>query len=436
MINVHGESAQDERKTSMSHSSESPGTHPKPLDGMRVLDLSRALSGPFCALILGDLGADVCKVEPAPGGDMIREWGPFDHGESVYYLSGNRNKRGIAVNFRSDEGIALLREMALKSDVLVENFKPGTLKAMGLDPEELRRENPKLIVASLTGFGSTGPLAQRPGFDQIAQGCSGFMSLTGTPETGPTRVGVAIGDLTSGMWLTIGILAAWIQRERTGQSQAVETSLLASLVSLLSVQGQRYLSLSQVAAPSGNDHTVIAPYGVFRAQDGDLNIAAATQEMWVRLCHVIGAVQLVTDERFIDNAARAAHRHELRELIEARLKTKSRSEWTAQLIDAGVPTGPINSLAEAIDDEQVRHLSMVEAISHPIYGEIRQISNPLRMSGSPQGWVSRAPPAFGEHTRQVLTEYGFDARQIADWEQRGVIVQNAAPELQATELHA
>ncbi|MFH1557083.1 MAG: CaiB/BaiF CoA-transferase family protein, partial [Pseudomonadota bacterium] len=212
---------------------------PLPLEKMRVLDLTRALSGPFCSMILADLGADVVKVEPVGGGDMIRTWGPFDRDQSAYYLSGNRNKRSIALNFRSPEGLALLREMALKSDVVIENFKPGTLAKLGLDPQELRALKPELIIASISGFGSSGPLSARPGFDQIAQGYSGFMSVTGTTE--PTRVGVAIGDLTSGMWLAIGVLGAWIARQDTGRGDHVETSLLSSLVSLLSVQGQRYL---------------------------------------------------------------------------------------------------------------------------------------------------------------------------------------------------
>lgn len=392
---------------------------------MRVLDLSRALSGPFSTLILGDLGADVCKVEPLPDGDMIREWGPFDRGDSVYYLSGNRNKRALAVNFRAPEGIALLREMALASDVVVENFKPGTLKAMGLDPDALRRERPSLIIASLSGFGSSGPLADRPGFDQIAQGYSGFMSLTGTPDTGPTRVGVAIGDLTSGMWMAIGILAAWVERQRSGQGQHVETSLLASLVSLLSVQGQRYLSLGQVAAPSGNDHTVIAPYGVFRAQDGDLNIAAATQDMWLRLCDVIEAPDLIDDERFVDNAGRSAHRAPLRALIEDRLRHRTRRDWTERLIAAGVPTGPIHTLAEALEDEQVRHLGLIENREHPWHGPFRQVGNPLRMSGIDGAWMERPPPSLGEHTRELLAEFGVAAERIGELEANGIVRQGA-----------
>jgi crotonobetainyl-CoA:carnitine CoA-transferase CaiB-like acyl-CoA transferase len=394
-----------------------------PLAGMRVLDLSRALSGPFCAAILGDFGADVIKVEATPNGDMIRKWGPFDRGESAYYLSGNRNKRGIGVSFRSEEGRGLLREMALKSDVLVENFKPGVLGEMGLDPESLRAEKSSLIVASLSGFGSSGPLGERPGFDQIAQGYSGFMSFTGTPESGPTRVGVAIGDLTAGMWLSIGVMAAWAKRISTGRGSLVETSLLASLFGLLSVQGQRYLSLGEVALPTGNVHPVISPYGVFRSKDGSLNICAATQEMWVKLCEAIGAPELSQNERFVDNARRMAHREELVEIIERHLARKTAKEWTEAFVAVGIPAGPINDISDAVNDEQVQHLGLVETVAHPALGPIRQISNPLQLDGRSGTWIRHAPPLLGQHTREVLREFGFETPRIEDWEDRGVVYQ-------------
>lgn len=397
-----------------------------PLTGMKVLDLTRALSGPFCTSILGDLGADVIKVEPLPEGDMSREWGPFDREESVYYLSGNRNKRAIAVNFRADGSIELLREMILKSDVVVENFKPGTMVAIGLDPLELRKQEPGLIIASLSGFGATGPLAQRPGFDQIAQGYSGLMSVTGSLASGPTRVGVAIGDLTAGMWLAIGVLAAWASKGETGIGRTVETSLLSSLVSLLSVQGQRYLSLGEIAQPSGNQHPVIAPYGVFHASDGALNIAAATQDMWLRLCDVIGAPELAHDPRFRGNRERVQNRQQLHEIVEAALAARTRGEWTERLIAAGIPTGPINNIGEVIADEQVEHLGLVETVQHFRQGPVRQIANPLIMDGCSGGWIRRAPPVLGEHTREVLAEYGFADSRVAAWEQQGIVLQASA----------
>jgi crotonobetainyl-CoA:carnitine CoA-transferase CaiB-like acyl-CoA transferase len=393
------------------------------LEGMKVLDLSRALSGPFCAMILGDLGADVIKVEPTPAGDMIRTWGPFDRSESVYGLSGNRNKRSLLLNFRSEEGRSLLRRMALASDVVLQNFKPGTMSELGLDPDELRAEKPELIVASISGYGSSGPLGDRPGFDQIAQGHSGFMSFTGTPETGPTRVGVAIGDMTSGMWLALGVLSAWIRRQRTGMGQAVETSLLSSLVGLLSVQGQRYLSLGEVASPTGNVHPVIAPYGVFCAADGFMNIGAATQDMWLKLCDTIGRADLKTDPRFLDNARRVAAREELRELIEVELAHASRAEWTRRFTEAQIPAGPINTIEDALNDAQVAHLGLIETVSHASLGKLRLVSNPLQLGEDHYSWIKRSPPVAGEHSREILREFGLSAADILGLEAKGVVVQ-------------
>lgn len=397
------------------------------LTGMRVLDLSRALSGPFCTQILGDLGADIVKVEPLPDGDMIRTWGPFDRAESAYYLSGNRNKRSVLVNFRSPDGLKLLKRLALESDVIVENFKPGTMKAMGLDPDELAELKPELIFASISGYGSTGPLSARAGFDQIAQGHSGFMSFTGTQESGPTRVGVAIGDMTSGMWLAIGVLNAWVNRGRTGKGQKVETSLLASLVALLSVQGQRYLSLGEVASPTGNVHPVIAPYGVFTASDGDMNIGAATQGMWLKLCDVIGRPELRNDPRFVDNAGRMQHRGELKAIIEAELACDTRAAWTERLLAVQIPAGPINSVADALNDEQVRHLGLVETSAHPTLGELRQLSNPLRVDGEGGAWIRHTPPLAGQHTIEVLEEFGFSPTEIADLQSEGIVAQATVP---------
>ncbi|MEP9347949.1 CoA transferase [Xanthobacter sp. KR7-225] len=385
-----------------------------PLAGMRVLDLTRALAGPFCTMILADLGADVIKVEPSPAGDMSRAWGPFDHGESVYYLSANRNKRAIGVEFRTDVGRALLRRMALASDVVVENFKPGTLKAIGLDPAALRGEKPDLIVASISGFGPDGPLGDRPGFDQIAQGYSGLMSITGMPGAPPTRVGTAIGDLTAGMWTVIGILAAWIERGRTGQGQAVETSLLGSLIGLLSVQGQRYLSVGEVPGPSGSAHPVIAPYGVFRAGDGDLNIGAATQEMWLRLCDIIGAPELKSDPRFRDNAGRMTNRDALERLIDEKLASGSRHHWTELLVAAGIPAGPINDMEGVFAEPQVAHARLVETVEHPDIGPLRQVVSPVGLAALAGRCVRSAPPRFGEHTDAVLKEFGLSAAEIED----------------------
>ena len=342
----------------MNHSADAP---PLPLAGVRVLDLTRALAGPFCTMILGDLGADVIKVEPLAG-DMIRQWGPFDRGTSAYYLSGNRNKRGMAVDFRDPRALDLLRDMALQCDVVVENFRPGAAKAMGLDHDALAARNPRLIHASVTGFGSTGPAGGRPGFDQIAQGYSGLMSVTGSEASGPVRVGVAIGDQTAGMWCAIGILAALAERKATGKGRRVETSLLASLIGLMSVQAQRYLSLGEVPGLAGNTHPVISPYGVFATADGPLNIAPATDDMWRRLCAVLGLQHLPDDPRYASNAARIERRQELKQIIEEKLCEGTRKQWSDKLLAADIPAGPINTLADVFADEQVQHLRLAEEV--------------------------------------------------------------------------
>jgi crotonobetainyl-CoA:carnitine CoA-transferase CaiB-like acyl-CoA transferase len=366
----------------------------------------------------------VIKVEPAAG-DMIREWGPFDRGTSAYYLSGNRNKRGVAVNFRDAKALELLRQLAEKCDVLVENFRAGAMEAMGLDYEALAAANPRLIYASVTGFGRTGPASGRPGFDQIAQGYSGLMSVTGSAESGPVRVGVAIGDQSAGLWCAIGVLAALAQRHTTGRGRRVETSLLAGLVGLMSVQAQRYLSLGEVPALAGNTHPVIAPYGVFDTADGPLNIAPATAEMWKRLCGVLGLQQLVDDPRYASNAARMERRAELKAIIEAKLKERSRLEWTQRLLAADIPAGPINNLADVFADEQVLHSRLVEEVRHTQLGSLRQVGSPVTFDGRTGASIRRAPPVLGEHTFEVLREHGYAQGDLDALARSGVIVQHA-----------
>jgi crotonobetainyl-CoA:carnitine CoA-transferase CaiB-like acyl-CoA transferase len=397
--------------------------HPLPLAGIRVLDLTRALAGPFCTMILGDLGADVIKVEPVAG-DMIRQWGPFDRGTSAYYLSGNRNKRGMAVDFRKPRALEVLRGMALQCDVLVENFRTGAAEAMGLDHASLSAANPRLVHASVTGFGSTGPASGRPGFDQIAQGYSGLMSVTGSAESGPVRVGVAIGDQAAGMWCAIGVLAAIAERGATGRGRRVETSLLSSLVGLMSVQAQRYLSLGEVPGLAGNTHPVIAPYGVFETRDGPLNIAPATDAMWRRLCEILEVGELADDARFATNAARVERRAELKTLLEARLKLRTRREWSERLLAVDIPAGPINTLADVFADEQVRHLKLVEDVEHAELGAIRQVGSPIALDGRHGGSIRRAPPVLGEHTFEVLREFGYAQRDIEALAAEGVVVQH------------
>jgi len=396
----------------------------RPLKGLRVIDLTRALSGPFGTMALADLGADVIKIEPTPKGDMIRQWGPFDRDTSVYYLSANRNKRCVGLNFRSEQGISVIRQMMLQADIVVENFKVGTMDAMGLSFESFSAQNPRLIMASISGFGSDGPAKNWPGFDQIAQGYSGLMSVTGDPQTGPTRVGVPIGDMTAGLWLTVGILSAVVEREKTGKGQHVQTSLLSSLLSVLSVQGQRYLSIGEVPTPMGNAHPVIFPYGSFMTADGPINIAPATTAMWQNVCELLSLSHLVTDEKFLTNEDRVSNRGILQEEFDRALQTKGRVEWTELLLLNGIPAGPINSVADAMNDPQVQSMQMIESVHYPELGDVKHVGLPLEMASVPKGQTIYAPaPSFGEHSVNVLREFGWDQNQIDDLIVRGDVYQ-------------
>jgi len=393
-----------------------------PLEAIRVLDLTRALSGPFCSMILGDLGADVIKVEPAPEGEMIRAWGPFHEGIGVFYLSVNRNKRSLAVDFRDPKGLELLRRIASQVDVLVENFKPGTTQRMGIDYDSLRLKNPRLIYASITGFGGDGPYGTWPGFDQIAQGMSGLMSITGPRDGEATRVGVPIGDLVAGMWLAIGVNAAIVQRHESGAGQRVDTSLLASLVGMLCVQGQRYLSLEDVPQRAGNDHPVIFPYGAFTASDGMLNLAAATQDMWAKVCRLLDLEDLIHHPDYVDNSARAKNREALRAHMNKRLAKRSAIEWTKVFVEAGIPAGPVYTLDQVFADPQVRHCGLVEEVEHPIIGALKQLSNPLRMENVGGNTVKSHPPLLGEHSEDVLKTFGLSNEEISSLIASGVVM--------------
>ena len=383
-----------------------------PLAGLRVLDLSRALAGPFCATILADLGADVIKIEPTPGGEMVRGWGPFADGISVYYLSIHRNKRSLAINFRDPAGLELIRTMADRADILIENFKPGVMADMKMDYATLAARNPKLIFASITGFGTTGPYGGWPGVDQIAQGMSGLMSLTGHKETGPTRVGIPIGDVVAGMWAALGVQAAVIQRMATGRGQLVETSLLAGLIGLLTVQGQRELSLGDTPAVAGNDHPVVYPYGMFDAKDGPFNMAAATEDMWFKLCKLVGHEEWVTNPDYKDSATRSRNRLELKAKLNAIFATRGKMDWTLDLVKLGLPAGPIFTLQQVFKDKHVNETGIVEEIEHPSLGTLRLVASPIRMAGMGGRSVRTPPPALGADSRQVLADFGIPAERI------------------------
>ena len=383
-----------------------------PLEGLKVLDLSRALAGPFCTMILADLGAEVIKVEPSPKGEMIRQWGPFKDGISVYYLSVHRNKKSLVVNFRDPAGLSLLRDLASKVDIVVENFKPGVMKSMDMAYEDLKKTNPRLIFSSITGLGRGGPYEDWPGVDQIAQGMSGLMSLTGKKESGPVRVGIPIGDVVAGMWSAMAIQAALIQRHSTGQGQLVETSLLASLIGMLNVQGQRQLTLGEIPDVVGNDHPVICPYGVFEASDGPFNLAATSDDMFAKLCNLIELPGLSTDERFVNNTARMKNRDELKQILNSKFAVRKKMEWTLDLVKLGLPAGPIFNLEQVFTDPHVNQSGMVEEVDHPELGRLRLLANPIRMESLNGNSVRTAPPILGADSRSVLSDFGLSDSQI------------------------
>ena len=391
-----------------------------------MLDLTRALSGPYCTMILGDLGADVIKVEQLENGDMIRSWGPFAKGISVFYMSTNRNKRDIAIDFRTPGGLDVIRDLARGADVIVENFKVGVMEEMGLGYDALSAANPRLIYASVTGLGRGGPDEKLPALDQVAQGISGLMSITGTEQTSPLRVGLPIADLTAGLWVALGVSAAMIQRQATGRGQRVEASLLGSLISMLSFQGQRYLTLGEVAAPAGNDHPILAVYGAFETANGLLNIAAGTEAMWQKLCSLLDLDALAQDPRFNDNAARMQNRETLRSLLEGRLRSRTKEEWTTILVGAGIPVGPINKIDEALDNPHVRMSGSIATVEHPTLGLLEQLTTPIRLGGSvPQ--PRRPPPLLGQHTVEILREAGFSADRIKALLEGGIVKQSTPP---------
>jgi formyl-CoA transferase len=375
-----------------------------PLAGVRVLDLSRVLAGPYAAMTLGDMGADVIKIEQPGDGDETRAWGPpFAGGESAYYLSVNRNKRGITLNLKHPQGRAILLDLVRHADVLIENFKVGTLERMGLDDATLWQANPRLIHAALTGFGTTGPYAAYPGYDFVAQAMSGIMSITGEPDGAPMKVGVAIVDVTAALFTLNGVLAALYERTSSGRGQRVDCSLLQSALAWLANVGQNYLVSGSPPGRFGNAHPNIVPYQTFNAADRPLAIASANQRQFETLCRLLNRPELVADPRFASNADRLANRDALVALLQEVFVTKSADAWLALLNEGGIAAGPINTVPEAFADPQVAALNVVRTLPHPTAGEIRVVAPPFSLSESEVGPRS-APPLLGQHTAEVLRD--------------------------------
>jgi len=403
------------------------------LSHLRVLDLSRVLAGPWAGQILADLGADVIKVERPGSGDDTRAWGPpflkdavgENTSEAAYYLSANRNKRSVTIDFTRPEGQRLVRELAAKSDIVIENFKVGGLAAYGLDYESLKAVNPRLIYCSITGFGQTGPYAKRAGYDFMIQGLGGLMSLTGRPEgeegAGPVKVGVALTDILTGLYSTVAILAALAHRDQAGVGQHIDMALLDVQVACLANQAMNYLTTGAPPRRLGNAHPNIVPYQDFPTADGDFILTVGNDGQFRKFAEVAGQPQWADDPRFATNKQRVAHRAELIPLIRQATVFKTTAEWVATLEQAGVPCGPINDLGQMFQDPQVLARGLRLDIAHPLAGSVPQVASPIRLSGTPVEY-RRAPPLLGEHTEAVLGDVlGLAVEDVQRLREAGVV---------------
>ncbi|MDI4634217.1 CoA transferase [Pelomonas sp. V22] len=405
---------------------------PQALAGVRILDLSRVLAGPWCTQTLADLGADVIKVERPGGGDDTRSWGPpylkdadgQDTSEAAYYLGANRNKRSIAIDIASTEGQVLIKRLAAQCDVLVENFKVGDLARYGLDAETLRAQNPGLVVCSITGFGQTGPYRERAGYDYAIQGMGGLMSVTGErddlPGGGPQKVGVAVADLFTGLYATVAILAALRHRDATGQGQVIDMALLDTQLAMLANLGSNYLCTGKAPGRIGNAHQNIVPYQVFECSDGHLILAVGNDGQFAKFGEIAGRPDWAQDPRFARNADRVRNRELLVPEIAAAIKTRPRADWLAALEAAKVPCGAINNLAEAFADPQVQAREMTVAMDHPLSDRLRLVASPIKLSATPVQY-RHAPPLLGQHTAELLAEFGLSDDEVQALRARKVV---------------
>jgi crotonobetainyl-CoA:carnitine CoA-transferase CaiB-like acyl-CoA transferase len=392
-----------------------------PLAGVTVLELAQIMAGPSCGAQLADLGADVVKVERMPGGDDTRRYAePSVNGESAAFMMMNRNKRAIAVDLKTEGGRGVLRRLAGRADVLLENFRRGALDRMGLGFDALHALNPALVYCSISGYGRSGPAADKGGFDLIAQGVSGLMSITGEAGRPPVKVGSPVTDLNAGILAALGIVAAYVHRLRTGEGQFVDTSLLEAGIHQTAWQAAIYFATGVAPGPGGSAHVLAAPYQAFPTMDGWINIGGANQANWERIARLVGAPELIDDARFATNSARMAHRDELAQLLAEHLRTRPTQEWLRRLDAAGIPAGPINDIGQMAADPQTLAREMVVDLDHPVAGRTKALGVPLKFSATPGG-IRRPSPTYGQHTREVLRQCGYADAEIAELAAAGAV---------------
>ena len=393
----------------------------KPLENLRVLDLSRVLSGPYCTMVLADFGADVIKVERPESGDDTRGWvPPFIGDESAYFLSINRNKRSITLDLKSDEGKEVIFRLAKWADVVVENFRPGTADKLGIGYEALKDINPRLIYCAISGFGQTGPYRDKPGYDAVGQAMGGLMSVTGYPELPPVRFGVAIADLGAAMWSLVGILAALRAREETGRGQFVDTSLFEGQLSWLTYVAGNYFATGKNPERHGSAHPTIVPYQAFQTQDGNVMVAVGNDSLWQKFVRALNLDDLGNDPEYHTNEGRVAHRDELVERLSAAFKEQTTDEWLKRLGEHGVPASRVQSVEEVVHDPHAAARDMFVKLQHPTAGEITVTGIPVKLSETP-GRVETPPPTLGQHSEEVLRELGFEQEEIDELKEKSVI---------------
>src|SRR5215468_4098939 len=395
-------------------------TPPRALEGLRVLDQTQVMAGPFCAMLLADMGADVIKIEP-PGGDATRAMDlELSPGVSAPFLAVNRNKRGLVLDLKRAEGVAVLKKLATTADVLIENYRPGVAARLGVDYATLSAVNPRLIYCSISGFGQTGPYADRGGYDLIAQGMSGIMSATGSPDGPPVKVGVPIADLGGGLFGVVGILCAIRARRVTGRGQRVDTSLFEAGLALSAWEATEYWYTGQIPKRLGTAHRLNAPYQAFRASDGHFTVGAANSRLWPRFCQLLGLDRLVDDPRFVSVGERVKNQRELERVIEEVTVKHSRAHWLERCEAAGIPAGPIYSVPEALGDAHARARGMVQEYEYPGVGRVNALGNPVKLSRSPAR-LAKGAPRLGEDTDTVLGELGYDTRAIDSLRATGAV---------------